>query len=1063
MVMFSLTEVLLLAGIYLSVGVSSVTAAITTVNDDDPSVAYTGSWTNNDSCSGYYNNDLHWSNTNGSYAQISFTGTSIKWIGAKNTGHGNAKVYIDGNLDATVDTYASSWLKQQVLYEKTDLVSGPHTIKVEVTNTKNGNSSNYYQDIDAFQYNNESATVTPTPTPAATATSTPTGTPTPTPTGFARDPYSQMEAEGANYLYGCSGDANKLYNVRTGSYAVYAMVNFGTTGPNALEVNLATGSPGGYIDVWVDGITGSPAKRIGHLEFAGTGKWTTYLSKTCPIRGVTGTRDLYLVFGGVNIGGTYVADINWFRFTQGAAPTNTPASAPTPTPPSGMGYIIKEVNQNDPGITYSGTFTTTNNSFYNYGKDYTESSQDGGYFQYTFNGTAIRWYGDQNANYGIADVYVDGNLVDTVDSFWHQRLERRLLYEKAGLSSGSHTFKVVVRNNKNPRSAGIGLMLDYLEYEYLAAPTPGPSIGGKTLPPQVPYYGLRVKQEKNVVANGLVGLGGDLRGKLDVLVGKYMGSYNSITEQISIVCDSIEYPLDMLEMHMARRTGIFYGVQKIGDLDVHLIDFPLFETSFAPRMIRIKNTSGSTAHNVKVKCAFNGQSVYNGTALKWGNWMVAFTDPSATAPDSGALYTPQTSLPAGNVSVAGLYHYYSTVADATKLSDIRARNVTTDCETSITFWENWFNAGKNLGITDQKANDLIQNATALLKMQQGIDGGQGQTIRGYSDAYMRDSRGACLGFYATGHYEEIKKTVEFFYRHGANRGRFVNNAGFGDPGPLPTPAPDTANQSEPEVPGNYVGMVKMYYDATGDLTWLDRISNSVKYACDVQLRNAGTNYVCGWSWDETENYSGGSPGHWSLANTAQLAASLKFYIQYCNLKGYTTEANYYQDKLNNVLSAIDNRFWRSEHNVHWFEASSAGTFTDYQDVNRLGMPLIFEAQLNNNRQLLDANFSTGWVQPNGLITQQPMPGGRRNYCGHTQAYVLYGLAVNNNPNAKAVYDGIMGKIMLMSYMGTVCEVYNEIGTASCMNGQNHETNPHNMRPFESGTLIRALVRYLTGQ
>jgi hypothetical protein len=129
-------------------------ASVTTINDTDSGITYNGAWTYSSSSSGYYNNDCHYISTNGSYCQYTFTGTGIRWIGAKNGDHGYANVYIDGTLVATVDTYASTWQKQLTLYEKTGLSSGSHTIKVEVTNTKNASSSNYTQDIDAFVYFN---------------------------------------------------------------------------------------------------------------------------------------------------------------------------------------------------------------------------------------------------------------------------------------------------------------------------------------------------------------------------------------------------------------------------------------------------------------------------------------------------------------------------------------------------------------------------------------------------------------------------------------------------------------------------------------------------------------------------------------------------------------------------------------------------------------------------------------------------------------------------------------------------------------------------------------------
>ena len=78
---------------------SAVPSAGSSVTVDDPSasITYTGSW-NGQSISGYYLNTAHVSGTANDFATFTFTGTSIQWIGAKNTDHAIANVYIDGTL-----------------------------------------------------------------------------------------------------------------------------------------------------------------------------------------------------------------------------------------------------------------------------------------------------------------------------------------------------------------------------------------------------------------------------------------------------------------------------------------------------------------------------------------------------------------------------------------------------------------------------------------------------------------------------------------------------------------------------------------------------------------------------------------------------------------------------------------------------------------------------------------------------------------------------------------------------------------------------------------------------
>lgn len=120
------------------------------VDDRDAAVVYTGSW-NNYSDGGDYSGTEKYSNTAGDTAQFTFTGTSIQLISMKQRNMGNVDVYLDGVLvQADIDCYAPSTIKQAVLYSKTGLVAGQHTIKVVVKGTKSAQAVDTI--IDAFEY-----------------------------------------------------------------------------------------------------------------------------------------------------------------------------------------------------------------------------------------------------------------------------------------------------------------------------------------------------------------------------------------------------------------------------------------------------------------------------------------------------------------------------------------------------------------------------------------------------------------------------------------------------------------------------------------------------------------------------------------------------------------------------------------------------------------------------------------------------------------------------------------------------------------------------------------------
>jgi hypothetical protein len=107
---------------------------------DDPNapLTYVGSWTHNTNGRDYNGSESD-SNTALNSMNVSFTGTSVSWIGSRNKGYGIANVYLDNAVTPTVvDTY-HSWMQwQQTLYSVSGLTNGPHTLKIVVTGTNDG-------------------------------------------------------------------------------------------------------------------------------------------------------------------------------------------------------------------------------------------------------------------------------------------------------------------------------------------------------------------------------------------------------------------------------------------------------------------------------------------------------------------------------------------------------------------------------------------------------------------------------------------------------------------------------------------------------------------------------------------------------------------------------------------------------------------------------------------------------------------------------------------------------------------------------------------------------------
>ena len=139
------------------------------VEQTNPAVKWTGNW--------YVNNGRFNSGGSakltmdaGSRATFTFTGTSVSWIAYRDQWSGIGKVYMDGTLVKTVDTYASAAQAQTVAYTVSGLTLGTHTIAIEATGTKNASAKSSWIWVDAFDYTGAaltSALSAPDPSQAA--------------------------------------------------------------------------------------------------------------------------------------------------------------------------------------------------------------------------------------------------------------------------------------------------------------------------------------------------------------------------------------------------------------------------------------------------------------------------------------------------------------------------------------------------------------------------------------------------------------------------------------------------------------------------------------------------------------------------------------------------------------------------------------------------------------------------------------------------------------------------------------------------------------------------------
>jgi hypothetical protein len=121
----------------------------TMLDDDNQALSYAGATWTTSGFRGYgdYEDNVHYTNTNGDTVTLTFTGTGVSFISEKYSDEGEIAWSIDGQAQGTVDMSMPSGPQiqaQQVIFTSATLPSGSHVLQI----TKNSGS---VMPVDAFR------------------------------------------------------------------------------------------------------------------------------------------------------------------------------------------------------------------------------------------------------------------------------------------------------------------------------------------------------------------------------------------------------------------------------------------------------------------------------------------------------------------------------------------------------------------------------------------------------------------------------------------------------------------------------------------------------------------------------------------------------------------------------------------------------------------------------------------------------------------------------------------------------------------------------------------------
>jgi hypothetical protein len=250
----------------------------TLVNDTDAGITYSTGWsysaTRGD---GDYQDDVHYTKTNGNYAQYTFTGTGVEYITETYSDEGNVDVYVDNVLQTTVSCTSSTRQAQVIVYSNAVLSAGSHTIKV----VKNGGT---YMLVDAFGFltGPPQPPAAPAGLSATAASSSQINLGWTASSGATSYNVKRATVSGGPYTTIATGVTSTSYNdtglaPSTAYYYVVSAVNSVGEGANSTEATATTLTPDFTISA-------SPASQT---VTAGNG--TTYTATIAAVNGFSGS------------------------------------------------------------------------------------------------------------------------------------------------------------------------------------------------------------------------------------------------------------------------------------------------------------------------------------------------------------------------------------------------------------------------------------------------------------------------------------------------------------------------------------------------------------------------------------------------------------------------------------------------------------------------------------------------------------------------------------------------------------------------------------------------------
>jgi hypothetical protein len=194
----------------------------------------------------------------------------------------------------------------------------------------------------------------------------------------------------------------------------------------------------------------------------------------------------------------------------------------------------------------------------------------------------------------------------------------------------------------------------------------------------------------------------------------------------------------------------------------------------------------------------------------------AFNDKNVRIWDDNLHYSVPTLQPGEETWAAFfLLSANSTQENSSQAQDLKKKGPLSLLDQTRSYYQNWFEKGTTFS-GDSKIADLFDIESMIFKSQQSYSGGFSPLI-GYSYTWIRDNNGPIRWFLKTGHPQEAKRAMDFFYGVACSMGSLPNSIRVDYP--LNYHLKDLSNihVEHAETPNWIVLQHWWYYLTTGDI------------------------------------------------------------------------------------------------------------------------------------------------------------------------------------------------------------------------------------------------------